>query len=441
MEYIIFVLLTAIVALAIGIVVMWYRYKTERFRTQAAKEQATRTEEEAHRRIAEMKEEEERRTAQVRDDCERRIEALKAEHREATERERGLWQERFEEQTRLAREQMRTQFEAEMKERSQALKAENREQMEHLMAPMDRELKRLQELMDKSSTQQTQYSALLRAGLQEVVRHDKERDKTTQDLVAALKNRGKVHGDWGEQVLDNILRDSGLREGFEYYKQVTVHDDSSGNNLRPDVVVHLSSGSSIVIDSKVSLTAYTDYVGAETEEERKAAIRANRDSIWSHVMELDKKEYQHKVKDAIPLSLMFVPNEGSYILAMNADPQLGTKAYNKGVLIVNPTNLMVVLRLIHISWNNTQQERNCQEILEATRKIYDKFCLFAEGFVTLGRQLDTARGTYDKSLSQLREGRGNLSDQLQNLMRLGITPNKELPEQLLPLEDAETTDI
>ncbi|MCD8303383.1 MAG: DNA recombination protein RmuC, partial [Prevotellaceae bacterium] len=372
----------------------------------------------------------------MREECERRLAEQKKDAAERLEGERRQWQENFERQTQLAREQMRSQFEREMRERSQALKQENQEQMGRIIDPMNKELQRLQQLMNESSKEQTAHISALKEGLKAVVEHDKERDKTTQSLAAALKNRGKVQGDWGEQVLEDILRDSGLIEGVEYKKQFAFHGES-GQLLRPDVVVKMTDKSYIIIDSKVSLTAYSDYVSAETDEERRAAAKANQESIWKHVEELASKNYQ-QARGSVPMVLMFVPNEGSYILAMNTDQQLGIKAYRKGVLIINPTNLMVVLRLVLLSWQGTRQDKNNQAILQAAHKIYEKFTTFADTFVTLGNQLATARTTYEKGLGQLREGRGNLSGQIQELKSLGVNSPKRIHEQILPLDTTPT---
>ena len=353
-------------------------------------------------------------------------------------------EEKFHTELNLAREQMRAQFEKEMKERSDTLKQEaqermdslrraNSEQMETIVGPLKKELEQLRQLVDKSHEVQTRNTSSLEASIKAVFEHDKERDKTTQNLAEALKNRGKVQGDWGEMVLENILRDSGLREGEEYVKQQNVKTED-GANERPDIIVNGADGSRVIIDSKVSLTAYTDYVGAETEEERTTAVKANYDSIWKHVCELADMKYHKDVEKAMPIVLMFIPNEGSYILAMNKDPQLGTKAYKKGVLIINPTNLMVVLRLMFLTWQNTRQEKNNREILAAAGKIYEKYTTFADSYVTLGNQLSTARNTYDKGMGQLREGRGNLSKQLQDLLKYGVTPSKQIPEEMKSLE-------
>ena len=347
--------------------------------------------------------------------------------KEQANKDADTQQKIFQTELNLARESMRTQFEKEMMERTEQLKKINAEQMKQVVSPLKRELDLLRELVAQSKESSDKNTASLAQSIKSIIEHDQARDKTTQTLANALKNRGKVQGDWGEQVLTNILMDSGLREGEEYLVQDNVKDET-GKNLRPDVIVKGADGTRIIIDSKVSLSAYTDYVGAEDEEQRKSAIKANYESIWKHVEELSNKNYAAIVDKAVPIVLMFVPNEGSYILAMNHDPSLGSKAYQKGVLVINPTNLVVVLRLILMTWQNTRQEKNYQAIRKAASGIYEKYVTFTESYLTLGRQIDAARATYEKGVGQLREGRGNLSSKLESLLQYGVTTNKHLPE-------------
>ena len=338
----------------------------------------------------------------------------------------------FQTELHLARESIRAQFEKEMLERTEQLKKANTENMQQVVTPLKRELDLLRELVAQSKESSDKNTASLAQSIKTIIEHDQERDKTTQTLANALKNRGKVQGDWGEQVLTNILQDSGLREGEEYFVQDNVKDEE-GKNLRPDVIVKGADGTRIIIDSKVSLTAYSDYVGAEDDDQRKTAIKANHESIWKHVEELSRKNYAKLVDNAVPIVLMFVPNEGSYILAMNHDAHLGTKAYQKGVLIINPTNLMVVLRLIFLTWQNTRQEKHYEAIRKAAAGIYEKYATFAESYVTLGNQITTLRNTYEKGVGQLREGRGNLSSRLESLLQYGVTTTKRLPTEMTPV--------
>lgn len=338
-----------------------------------------------------------------------------------------------ENELRLAREQMKSQFEEQLKVREAEFKQANKEQMSGVVDPLQKELKELRELVDKTKENNDKATSQLHESIQNVLRHDQNRDKVTQDLAEALKNRGKVQGDWGEQVLTNILTDSGLREGKEYYTQYDVKNED-GRDLRPDVIVRAADGSTIIIDSKVSLTAYTDYVGAETEEERVKAIKENYDSIWKHVTELSDKNYKSVVKESVPVVLMFVPNEGSYILAMNKDPQLSQKAFRKGVLIINPTNLMLALDLILRTWQNSRQEENVLAIIKAAEGIYEKYAAFAETYKKLGDKIEQAHKAYDEAAGQLKDGKGNLSGRVQSLITLGVKSGKSIPQELSSTE-------
>jgi DNA recombination protein RmuC len=360
--------------------------------------------------------------------AEQTIANIKEQHKLEKEEQ----QHAFQTELALAREGMRAHFEKEMQERTEQLKRSNTEHMQQVVEPLKRELDLLRELVAKSKESSDKNTASLAQSIRTIIEHDQQRDKTTQTLANALKNRGKVQGDWGEQVLTNILSDSGLREGQEFFIQDNVKDEE-GKNLRPDVIVKGADGTRIIIDSKVSLTAYSDYVGAEDDEQRKAAIKANYDSIWKHVEELAKKNYAALVEKAAPIVLMFVPNEGSYILAMNHDANLGMKAYQKGVLIINPTNLMVVLRLIFLTWQNTRQEKHYEAIRKTAAGIYEKYTTFAESYITLGNQINTLRNTYDKGVGQLREGRGNLSSRMEALLQYGVTTTKHLPNEMSPI--------
>ncbi len=366
---------------------------------------------------------------------ERRIESLKKEHEEEIKARKDEWNAGLDIQMEALKGVMAQQFEKEMNERSSTFKKTNQEEMDNILKPMRDRLKEFEDMVHKNSHEHTERIAELKTTITNLEAHDKERDKTTQDLAAALKNRGKVQGDWGEAVLENILTDSGLREGHEYNKQWNVQT-VDGRNLRTDVVVNLPDKSIIIIDSKVSLRAYTDYVSAETDEERANAAKKNREDIWNHVVELSTKRYDEIVKGAVPFVIMFVPNEGSFMLAMNSDPQLTAKAWDKKVVVVSATNLMMVLKLISVIWRNTRQEENVQEIYKAAKDIYEKYQIFANNYLNLGKQLRTLNKTYNTGKAQMIDGRDNFSRQVERLMTNNPkTSSKKFPEELSLLEN------
>lgn len=397
-----------------------------RFDKNAYAQKANELSQENTRLQAELKGVQERLDAQV---AHEQQEAENRDQRE--ERAKKDREAQFAEQINLLKSTFEATSQKLLKERSDDLKGVNKEQMDNITKPFFKEMEELRKMIGETKTGTDKTITELGATIKTVMDRSEQMSKDTQNLAEALKNRGKVQGDWGEQVLENILRDSGLRENEEYFVQQNTKDEER-NDKRPDIIVRCADGTKVVIDSKVSLTAYTDYIGAETEEERKAAIKANRESIWSHVKELADKDYTKLVQQSVPMVLMFVPNEGSYILALNDDPQIGQKAFSKGVLIINPTNLMLALKLILQTWRNTRQEESCQKIIDAAKKIYEKYCTFTDSMNEVGEQLSRAQKSYDKAVGQMKEGRGNLSGCINGLIDLGVQSSKKINDKMIP---------
>ena len=390
-----------------------------RFDKNAHAQKANELSQENTRLQAELKGVQERLDAQV---AHEQQEAENRDQRE--ERAKKDREAQFAEQINLLKSTFEATSQKLLKERSDDLKGVNKEQMDNITKPFFKEMEELRKMIGETKTGTDKTITELGATIKTVMDRSEQMSKDTQNLAEALKNRGKVQGDWGEQVLENILRDSGLRENEEYFVQQSTKDEER-NDKRPDIIVRCADGTKVVIDSKVSLTAYTDYIGAETEEERKAAIKANRESIWSHVKELADKDYTKLLQQ-------FVPNEGSYILALNDDPQIGQKAFSKGVLIINPTNLMLALKLILQTWRNTRQEESCQKIIDAAKKIYEKYCTFTDSMNEVGEQLSRAQKSYDKAVGQMKEGRGNLSGCINGLIDLGVQSSKKINDKMIP---------
>lgn len=339
-------------------------------------------------------------------------------------------EEDFARQLNAMKAQFQAMSEQMLKERSAELKGANKEQMEAITKPLLKELDNMRKQLGETKEGGDKNIAELSGAIKNMMAQSVKLGRDAENLADALKNRGKVQGDWGEQTLTNILQDSGLRKDIEFFTQKSYTGDDN-KEYRPDVVVKCSDGSLVIVDSKVSLTAYSNYVSAENEIEREQASKENLASVWNHVEELATKNYPKHVPEALPYVLMFVPNEGSYILAMNRDPQIGLKAYKKGVLIINPTNLMLALSLILLTWRNFRQEENCVKIMQAAEGLYEKFCAFTDSFVKVGRQLETVRGTYEDALGQLKDGRGNIVARFGGLQRLGLVSSKSVNEKLL----------
>ena len=338
--------------------------------------------------------------------------------------------ERQKEQLAALRTEIELQTKKMLEQRRQELEDGNRTQLDQILNPFNEKLREMREAFIASTSKSQENSASFHNALEMMMRQSQQLGQDAQQLAEALKNKGKVQGDWGEQILANILDNSGLREGIEYEMQDNVKD-SSGNNLRPDVIVNCSDGRKVIIDSKVSLTGFTHYVNATTDEERAAAERENMTSVRNHIKELVDKNYTKLVPGAVPTVLMFIPNEGSYILALQSDHNLASDAFQKhNILIINPTNLMLALQLILLLWQFERKEENDRRIVDAATAMYEKFCTFAETFQRMGDQLQTASRTYDTARGQLCDGRGNLLRQIDALQNLGVTSTKSVTPKL-----------
>lgn len=373
-------------------------------------EELRRNEEGANR----MKEEYERRLTDERLRIKEETDRLQADHKQ---------------QIAMLRTELENATRNILEKQSDKLKDNNTEQIGTILNPLREQLRNMKETIDQNKDSHTRDASALREAMKQLVERSEAQDRVTQNLTNALKNKGKVQGDWGEQVLEQILLSSNLREGIDFEIQGNVKDEE-GNNLRPDVIVHCPDGSNIIIDSKVSLTAYSDYIAATNEEERDRASRENLMSISRHITELTNKNYNKLVQNAVPMVLMFIPNEGSYVLAFDRDPNIGLNAYKKNVVLINPTNLMLAITLVEQMWKNENRDKNVQDVMKMATDLYDKFVNFAETFDKVGQQLGTAQTTYSKAKGQLMEGRGNIVRRLDELKSKGVTTAKQIPESL-----------
>lgn len=316
-----------------------------------------------------------------------------------------------------------------LRKRQDELDKANQETLTAMVRPVREDLQKMQQSMVDARMSSASQHATLDKTIESLSLFAHDMAQKTADLTRALQAGGKMQGDWGEQLLASILEGSGLRPGEEFETQASVKDNE-GNNLRPDVIVHCPGGRNIIIDSKVSLTAYLNYNAAHTPEEAEAAKKDNLRSIRTHIDELERKHYDQLVAGALPQVLMFIPNEGSYILALRTDPQIGQYAYRKHIILINPTNLMLSLQMIYNLWQTERQNKNTERVMKQAAELYDKFAVFCEKFNRIRQDIDGLRTHADDALNTLSAGRGNIVRRLESLKQLGVTPKKQIDENL-----------
>ena len=255
-------------------------------------------------------------------------------------------------------------------------------------------------------------------------------------LANALKGDNKQQGNWGEFVLEKLLEDSGLSKGREYETQVALKDEE-GKRRNPDVIIRLPEGKDIIIDAKTSLLNYERYFHAEDEQQRQEFLKSHLMSVRAHIKGLDIKNYEKlETINSLDFVLIFIPVESAFMLALDNDPDIMREAYDRGIILVSPSTLMVTLRTIKNLWRYADQNINAQQIAEKAGALYDLFVLHVEALEDIGKHLDKSKDAYETALKRLSTGRGNLVKRSEELKTLGAKTKKAITDKLLPSDDA-----
>lgn len=320
-----------------------------------------------------------------------------------------------------------------LEEKSRRFTELNQQNIGQLIQPLQ---SRLSEFQNKVETLHT-HDAMGRSQLAEQLRNLTELNKRmsdeAQELTQALKGSSKAQGNWGEIILESLLEAAGLRDGFEYEMQSAYHRDD-GSRALPDVIMKLPEGKHMVIDSKVSLSAYCEFMGASDEKLRELSRKKHLESVRAHIKGLSGKNYQDLYQlRSLDFVLMFVPIEPAFMLAITSDQSLFMDAWDKNVLLVSPSTLLFVVRTVAHLWRQEAQSRNAQDIAKRGAELYDKLVGFALDLEKLGQQLGLAHRSYEEARSKLVSGRGNVIRQAEMLKQLGIKPSKQLPSELVNL--------
>ncbi|WP_372746909.1 DNA recombination protein RmuC [Lutibacter sp.] len=324
-----------------------------------------------------------------------------------------------------------------LEEKSNKFTEQNKENLKTILNPLQEKIQTFERKVEETHKESIDYHAALRQQIVGLKDLNLQMSKETINLTKALKGDSKMQGNWGELVLERVLEKSGLEKNSEYFVQQSFVNDE-GKRIMPDVVIHLPDEKKMIIDSKVSLTAYEQYVNSDDESQKAQFIKEHVNSLKRHIEQLSEKKYEDIYKiDSPDFVLLFIPIEPAFAVALNNDNQLYNKAFEKNIVIVTPTTLLATLRTIDSMWNNEKQQKNAIEIALQAGRLYDQFVNLTDDLIKVGNQLKTVQGSYDGTMKKL-TGAGNLIRKVESIRKLGAKGTKNFNDKLL--ERAEESD-
>ena len=375
---------------------------------------------------------------------EAQIAALKESHesiKQALERQIAETRESWDEQKRVVEQQFSALAGEVLDKKSEAFQKVNQEKMDAIINPLNEALKNMRESVEKTRDQGNQNKVALEKAIEEMMKQSQSLGQEAGRLANAMTTKTKIQGNWGEMILKELLDSQGLEEHKHYDLQYTLRgndgtalsNEDSGKNMRPDAVVYYPDDKCVIIDSKVSLTAFLDYCNAEDDTVRTEAARKHLQSVNQHVKELAAKNYAGYVKapyKSLPYVIMFMPNETAFQLAMTEEPMLWREAFNKGVFITSEQNLIAALRMIQIAWTQTQQAQNQEKIIDTARMLLDRVSDFSKYMGDVGSAIEKAENSYRQAYDKLSTGRQSIVKAAENLVELGAraSARKQLPK-------------
>lgn len=447
MEYFISLIALAVGAAA-GFLISHFRAKSESSRLEernallteqlkASEEKIEKEEDEFEQKLNALRKERDEQLRAERDrasELDRNLSALKAEHQSLQEK---LNEQK--EELKNMQEQFTTQFEnlanRILEEKSEKFTKQNKEQIDQLLNPLGLKLEEFKKKVEETYNEENRQRATLKEQIRQMGELNQRMSEDAKNLTRALKGDSKSQGNWGEMILERILEKSGLVKGREYVTQNSV-TTTDGKRLQPDVVVHLPDEKYLIIDSKVSLTAYERYVSSEDDSEANEALKLHINSVRKHVKELSEKNYQQLFGERSPdFVLLFVPIESAFGCALQNDSGLYYEAFERNIVIVSPSTLLATLATIGSIWKQEYQNKNAMEIAKRGGALYDKFVTFTESLDQIGTHIGRLSKSYDDAKGQLINGRGNLVRQAEMLKELGAKASKQIPDSFSPDDD------
>ena len=344
-----------------------------------------------------------------------------------------------------AKETLTTEFEnlgqKIFEEKTSRFTKQNQDNLQNLINPVREQIKDFQKRVNDVYDSDSKDRSVLREIVTNLSNMNQQLSTDANNLTKALKGESKTQGNWGEVILERILEQSGLKKGQQYDTQAH-HVNTEGERFYPDIVIHLPEDKDIIIDSKVSLTAYERYVTTEDESEKRQALRDHVQSVRNHIKSLERKDYTDLVNvKTLGYVLMFIPIEPAFILAGDEDPSLFSGAASQSVFPVVPSTLMITLKTINAMWQLESQNRNAEQIASQAAALYDKLAGFLESFDKIGERLGQAQESWTAARNQLASGRGNLIGKAEKFRQLGVNPKKQLPEDLVEAAQTKTAAV
>ena len=324
-----------------------------------------------------------------------------------------------------------------LEEKSLKFTEQNQQNLKNILNPLQEKITDFEKKVENTHKESIDYHAALRQQIIGLKDLNLQMSKETVNLTKALKGDSKTQGNWGELVLERVLEKSGLEKGREYEVQKSFTTEE-GNRVLPDVIINLPDGKKMIVDSKVTLTAYEKYINEDDEEQKNSFLKEHVNSLKRHVEQLGNKNYHHLYEMESPdFVLLFIPIEPAFAIALNEDSQLYNKAFEKNIVIVTPSTLLATLRTIDSMWTNQKQQENAVEIARQAGALYDKFEGFVVDLIKLGKKMDDAKIDYEAAMNKLVSGKGNLVKSTQKLKLMGAKAKKSLPEGLLKRSNIE----
>jgi DNA recombination protein RmuC len=322
-------------------------------------------------------------------------------------------------------------------EKSSKFTEQNKENMKNILSPLQDKIQLFEKKVEDTHKESIDYHAALRQQILGLRDMNIQMSKETLNLTKALKGDSKMQGNWGELILERVLEKSGLEKDREYFVQQS-HTNGEGNRVFPDVVINLPDGKKMIVDSKVSLTAYEKFINEEDDSLKNGFLKEHVSSIKRHVEQLGDKNYQDLYQIESPdFVLLFIPMEPAFALALNDDTTLYNKAFEKNIVIVTPSTLLATLRTIDSMWTNQKQQENAFEIARQAGALYDKFEGFVADLIKVGKKIDESKVEYQGAMNKLVDGKGNLITSVEKLKKMGAKAKKALPENILNRANAE----